>query len=47
MIPRYSWADAPPIDILVVPGGFGTRALLHDEATLDWIRDDGRPLRVR
>jgi transcriptional regulator GlxA family with amidase domain len=35
--PRYAWADAPPIDILVVPGGFGTRALLRDEATLDWI----------
>jgi transcriptional regulator GlxA family with amidase domain len=36
--PRYSWADAPSIDILVVPGGFGTRALLTDEATLRWIR---------
>ncbi|HEX3646048.1 MAG TPA: DJ-1/PfpI family protein [Vicinamibacterales bacterium] len=36
--PRHSWADAPPIDILVVPGGFGTRALLADEATLGWIR---------
>jgi transcriptional regulator GlxA family with amidase domain len=36
--PRYSWTDAPPIDILVVPGGFGTRALLNDEATLGWIR---------
>ena len=31
-------ADAPPIDILVVPGGFGTRALLNDQPTLDWIR---------
>lgn len=39
VVPRYSWADAPAIDILVVPGGFGTRALLHDEATLTWIRD--------
>jgi transcriptional regulator GlxA family with amidase domain len=37
--PRYSWADAPAVDVLVVPGGFGTRALLHDEATLAWIRD--------
>jgi len=37
--PRYSWADAPPIDLLVVPGGFGTRALLNDEATLAWIRE--------
>ena len=36
--PRYSWATAPSIDILVVPGGFGTRALLNDDATLGWIR---------
>src|SRR5437762_14313195 len=39
VIPHYCWADAPPIDILVVPGGFGTRALLNDEATLAWIRE--------
>jgi transcriptional regulator GlxA family with amidase domain len=38
VLPHYSWADAPPIDILVVPGGFGTRALLNDQPTLDWIR---------
>jgi len=38
VIPTYAWDAAPPIDILVVPGGFGTRALLHDEATLEWIR---------
>ena len=36
--PRYSWADAPSIDILVVPGGVGTRALLIDEPTLRWIQ---------
>ena len=39
VVPQYSWADAPAIDILVVPGGFGTRGLLHDEATLAWIRE--------
>jgi transcriptional regulator GlxA family with amidase domain len=39
VIPHYSWADAPPIDILVVPGGFGTRALLQDDTTLEWIRE--------
>ena len=39
VLPHYAWSDAPPIDILVVPGGFGTRALLHDEATLSWIRE--------
>jgi transcriptional regulator GlxA family with amidase domain len=37
VVPRYSWADAPAIDILVIPGGFGTRALLDDAATLTWI----------
>ena len=41
VVPRYSWTDAPVIDLLVVPGGFGTRALLHDEAVLDWIRRAG------
>jgi transcriptional regulator GlxA family with amidase domain len=39
VVPAYSWADAPSIDILVVPGGFGTRTLLTDAATLAWIAD--------
>ena len=36
--PTYGFEDAPGIDLLVVPGGFGTRPLLQDEETLDWIR---------
>ncbi|HSK76747.1 MAG TPA: DJ-1/PfpI family protein [Thermoanaerobaculia bacterium] len=39
VVPRYGFADAPPIDLLVVPGGFGTRVLLQDEETLEWIRN--------
>jgi len=38
VLPDVDFDSAPPIDILVVPGGFGTRALLRDEATLAWIR---------
>jgi len=38
VIPTFAWDAAPPIDILVVPGGFGTRALLRDDETLAWIR---------
>ena len=38
IVPAHAFADAPPIDLLVVPGGFGTRPLLYDESTLDWIR---------
>lgn len=38
VVPHHGFADAPRIDLLVVPGGFGTRPLLHDEETLAWIR---------
>lgn len=38
LVPHHEFADAPRIDLLVVPGGFGTRALLQDTATLDWIK---------
>jgi len=32
------WEDVPRPDVLVVPGGIGTRALLADERLLDWVR---------
>lgn len=38
VLPAHGFADAPAIDLLVVPGGFGTRRLLDDEETLGWIR---------
>jgi len=30
--------DATSCDLLVVPGGFGTRALERDQRVLDWVR---------
>jgi transcriptional regulator GlxA family with amidase domain len=36
--PHYGFADAPRIDLLLVPGGQGTRPLLEDAETLEWIR---------
>ncbi len=30
--------DAPPLDVLHVPGGFGQEALMDDEELLDWVR---------
>jgi putative intracellular protease/amidase len=38
LVADRSLADLPEPDVLVVPGGFGTRALMHDEPFLDWIR---------
>ena len=31
-------AEVPEPDIVVVPGGFGTRELMDDETVLDWLR---------
>ena len=38
VLPHFDFASAPAPDVLVIPGGFGTRALLEDAPTLDWIR---------
>ena len=39
VLPFFDFKDTPPIDLLVVPGGLGTRSLLEDDDTLSWIRD--------
>jgi len=31
-------ADLPHPDVIVFPGGYGTRALMHEEAVLAWVR---------
>jgi transcriptional regulator GlxA family with amidase domain len=36
--PHHGFADAPEVDVLIVPGGVVTQPL-HDAATLAWIRD--------
>jgi transcriptional regulator GlxA family with amidase domain len=35
---HHSFADAPPMEVLLYPGGRGTRPQLHDEAQLEWVR---------
>ena len=36
--PQYTIANCPPSDILLVPGGFGTRREMHNLVLIDWIR---------
>lgn len=36
--PDHSFADCPRPDILIVPGGIGTRPLLNNPAVLNWIK---------
>ncbi len=38
VVPDYTWESAPPIDLLLIPGGQGTRPLIHDAPTIDWIK---------
>ncbi len=35
---HHSLADAPPLDVLIHPGGPGTRPMLANQAHLDWVR---------
>ncbi len=36
--PAYTFETLPKPDILVIPGGYGTRPLVNDPPTIDWIR---------
>jgi len=38
LVADFARDEMTSTDILVVPGGIGTRPLLHDEPTLEWIR---------
>src|SRR5215468_5055748 len=37
VVPVRQYSEAPPADILVIPGGAGTRPLMRDQALLAWI----------
>jgi cyclohexyl-isocyanide hydratase len=38
LTPDAALGDAPPLDVLHVPGGYGQEALMDDEEVLAWIR---------
>ena len=38
LIADHALTDTPPLDLLLVPGGFGVRKLLKDTATLTWLK---------
>lgn len=39
VIPDHTFENCPKLDILVVPGGWGTRKELNNPIMLDWLRD--------
>jgi len=40
--PRYSIDNCPQADILIIPGGFGSRPLLKHEKLISWIADQSQ-----
>jgi len=38
VVPGYTFESCPKLDILLVPGGWGTRKELRNPAMLDWLR---------
>src|SRR5271168_3434583 len=45
LTPDATLAEAPPLDVLHVPGGFGQEALMEDEEVLSWIRQQAASAR--
>ena len=40
--PTTTFADCPQLDVICVPGGLGTDALLNDDETLDFLRKQAK-----
>lgn len=43
--PTTALRDAPPLDVLVVPGGYGQQALMEDEEVIGYVREAGERAR--
>ena len=43
--PHYSFSDAPRIDIVVIPGGWGSRKVMQDPEILGWTQRAARTAR--
>ena len=40
--PDFNFKDSPKIDILLIPGGMGTRKLLNCKVTIKWIKEHSK-----
>jgi transcriptional regulator GlxA family with amidase domain len=46
LVPDHTLESCPAPHVLVIPGGFGTRALLHEPSLLEWIQVKSRKAEV-
>ena len=45
VVPDHTLADAPALDVVLVPGGIGTRREVDNPVLIDWLRKIGPDLR--
>ena len=45
VLPQHAFADAPRLDVLIVPGGRGVRTAVQDASTIGWLREAGASAR--
>lgn len=43
---EFGFDDCPPLDIILVPGGFGTLRELNNEAFLNWLRERAKTAEI-
>jgi transcriptional regulator GlxA family with amidase domain len=46
LLPDFDLDTCPPLDILLVPGGWGTRTLVDNPRLVNWIRERSAPAEV-
>ncbi len=46
VLPDCTLGDCPRLDILVVPGGWGTRRQIENETLIDWLAQRGRQVEM-
>ena len=42
VLPDHTLADCPPLDLLIVPGGWGVRREINNKALIAWIAERGQ-----
>lgn len=42
LLPTNTFADCPKLDVICIPGGFGTNALMDDEKVLNFIKEQAK-----
>ncbi len=45
VVPDYSFDNVPELDILLIPGGLGSRTLINDQSILQWIQEQAKQVK--